>query len=341
VRSIAVLGAGSWGTALAVHLARTGHQVRLWDVDGANLARMEEERENRKFLAGISLPDGIKVQPQLERALDSVDAGLFVVPSHAIRAAGEAVAATGHTCLWVCATKGLEIGTLKRPTEILSQVLGDPDPVLLVGPSHAEEVSRGIPTSVVAAARDEARARQVQAVCSTTRFRVYTNTDVAGCEYGAALKNVIAIAAGMCDGLGYGDNTKGALLTRGLDEITRLGVAMGGRRETFYGLTGMGDLITTAMSRHSRNRLVGERLGRGETLASIIGSMVMVAEGVNTASAARALGQRRGIELPLTEQVHEILVEGKSPRDAFETLMSRDLKSEEWKGGAGVVTPEG
>ena len=340
MKSVAVLGAGSWGTTLAVHLARAGHRVALWDIDVAHLADLEARRENRKFLIGIALPDGIKVQPELERALAEAEVALFVVPSHAIRAAARQVAAVGGRRLWACATKGLEVGTLERPSQILSDVLGDPDPVVLVGPSHAEEVSLGIPTSVVAAARDAERARAIQVLCSSSRFRVYTNTDVAGCEYGAALKNVIAIAAGVCDGLGYGDNTKGALLTRGLAEIMRLGVAMGGRPETFYGLTGMGDLITTAMSRHSRNRHVGERLGRGETLEQILGSMVMVAEGVNTARAARDLGRQRGLEMPITEQVHAILAEGKNPRDALEALMSRDLKSEEWKGGAGAVTTE-
>ncbi|HEY3216650.1 MAG TPA: NAD(P)H-dependent glycerol-3-phosphate dehydrogenase [Candidatus Eisenbacteria bacterium] len=340
MKSVAVLGAGSWGTTLAVHLAEAGHAVALWDIDVAHLATLDARRENRKFLAGIALPDGIKVQPELERALAGAEIVLFVVPSHAIRSAAERVATAGGAGLCVCATKGLEVGTLERPSRILSEVLGDPDPVVLVGPSHAEEVSRGIPTSVVAAAREPERARAIQRLCSTRRFRVYTNSDVPGCEYGAALKNVIAIAAGVCDGLGYGDNTKGALLTRGLAEIMRLGVAMGGQPETFYGLTGMGDLITTAMSRHSRNRLVGERLGRGETLGQILGSMVMVAEGVNTARAARDLGRRRGVEMPITEQVHAILVEGQSPRDALEALMSRDLKSEEWKGGAGVVTTE-
>ena len=165
-------------------------------------------------------------------------------------------------------------------------------------------------------------------LCSTSRFRVYTNDDVSGCEYGAALKNVIAIAAGVCDGVGFGDNTKGALLTRGLAEIARLGVAMGGRRETFFGLTGMGDLIATAMSRHSRNRHVGERLGRGETLEQVLGQMVMVAEGVNTARAARDLGRAHGVELPITDQICALLFEGRSPREALQALMTRDLKSE-------------
>ncbi len=338
--SVAVLGAGSWGTTLAVHLARLGHPVALWDIDGAHLANLESQRENRKFLAGIALPGSIKVQPQLEVALAGADFTLFVVPSHGMRSAAERVAATGARSLWVCAAKGLELGTLKRMTEVLCEKLGDPDPVLLVGPSHAEEVSQGVPTSIVAASRTEDRARQVQGLCSSGRLRVYTNRDVAGCEYGAALKNVIALAAGICDGLGYGDNTKGALLTRGLAEITRLGVALGGTRETFYGLTGMGDLITTAISRHSRNRAVGERLGRGETIEQVLGQMVMVAEGVNTAKAALELGRKAGVETPIIEQVSAILLERKDPRAALEALMGRDLKSEEWKGAPGRVAAQ-
>jgi glycerol-3-phosphate dehydrogenase (NAD(P)+) len=283
-------------------------------------------------LAGIALPEGIKVQAKLEVALDGVEFTLFVVPSHGMRGCAERVAATRVASTWVCAAKGLELGTLKRMTEVLDETLPGSDAVLLVGPSHAEEVSRGIPTSIVAAARDEERAQRVQALCASPRLRVYTNRDVVGCECGAALKNVIAIAAGLCDGLGYGDNTKGALLTRGLAEITRLGVALGGRRDTFYGLTGMGDLITTAISRHSRNREVGERLGRGETPEGVLGTMVMVAEGVNTAQAAYELGRRHGVQTPITEQVRAILLERKDPRAALEALMSRELKSEEWKG---------
>jgi glycerol-3-phosphate dehydrogenase (NAD(P)+) len=325
---VAVLGAGSWGTTLSVVLATAGHPVAIWDHDGPLLEAIQRERENRKYLAGIALPEGVKVRAELESALDGADATIYAVPSHALRSVGGRVAQSGARGVPVCATKGLELDTLKRATEVLAETLGDPDPVLLVGPSHAEEVSRGIPTSIVAAARDETRARQVQVLCSTPRFRVYTNTDVAGCEYGAALKNVIAIAAGVCDGLGYGDNTKGALLTRGLAEITRLGVALGGRRESFYGLTGMGDLITTAMSRHSRNRHVGERLGRGEAIEQVLGQMVMVAEGVNTARAARDLGVRHGVELPITGQVCAILFEGVTPRQALDALMTRDLKSE-------------
>jgi glycerol-3-phosphate dehydrogenase (NAD(P)+) len=237
------------------------------------------------------------------------------------------VAATGARGIPVCASKGLELGTLRRLSEVLDETLGDGAPVTLTGPSHAEEVARGIPTTVVAASADGERARAVQVLCSTTRFRVYTNDDVVGCEYGGALKNVIAIAAGVADGLGFGDNTKGALLTRGLAEMSRLGEVMGAKRETFSGLTGMGDLIATAMSRHSRNRHVGERLGRGESLQHILDAMVMVAEGVHTARAARDLGAKRGVELPITEQVCA-LFEGRDPQSALMALMTRDLKRE-------------
>ena len=325
--NVALIGAGSWGTALAVLLAERGHEVRLWDIDRAHLDQIAETRENRKFLPGIALPAGVRVEPELEAAISSVDGTVFAVPSHGLRAAAAGVARSGAFGIPVCATKGLELTTQARPTSILSSGLHDSDPVLLVGPSHAEEVSRGVPTTVVAACEDEARSADVQRWFSGPRFRVYTNRDVTGCEYGAALKNVIAIAAGVCDGLGYGDNTKGALLTRGLAEIARLGTALGGRRETFFGLTGMGDLITTAISRHSRNRGLGERLGRGETLEQILKSMVMVAEGVNTARAALDLARRHNVDLPITEQMCAIF-DGRSPREALEALMTRELKSE-------------
>jgi glycerol-3-phosphate dehydrogenase (NAD(P)+) len=325
---VCVLGAGSWGTTLAVHVATSGHEVALWGNVREELAEIEAARENRKFLAGIPLPPAIKVQPELELALAGAEVMLFVVPSQAVREVGARVASAGAGGLWVSAAKGLEQGSLRRMSEVMAESLGGETPVVLTGPSHAEEVSRGVPTSIVAASSDESRARAVQRLLSTPAFRVYTNDDVIGCEIGAALKNVIAIAAGVCDGLGYGDNTKGALLTRGLAEIARLGVELGGRRETFFGLTGMGDLITTAMSRHSRNRHVGERLGRGESLEQVLGSMWMVAEGVHTARAARDLGRRHGVEMPITEQVCALLFEGRAPREALTALMTRDLKRE-------------
>jgi len=328
VSAVAILGAGSWGTTLAVHLAEAGHEARIWGHLSDEVEALEADRENRKFLPGIRLPDRVKVHPELERALDGAAFTFYVVPSQAVRSVAERVSAAGSKAVPVCASKGLEIGSLKRLSEVLAETLGDSDPVVLTGPSHAEEVSRGIPTSVVAAAADEERAQAVQILCSTARFRVYTNTDVLGCEIAAALKNVIAIAAGVCDGIGFGDNTKGALLTRGLAEIARLGAAMGGKRETFFGLAGMGDLIATAMSRHSRNRGVGERLGRGESLDHVLATMVMVAEGVHTARVARELGRRHGVELPITDQVCGMLFEGRSPREAIQALMTRDLKRE-------------
>ncbi len=324
---VAVLGTGSFGTTLAVHLAEAGHEIALWGRNGGLLEQLERKRENAKFLAGIHLPVGVKVQAELETAVEGADFVLFVVPSQAMRSVAGQVAAAGARGVPICASKGLELGTLRRLSEVLIEVLGDPAPVTLTGPSHAEEVARGIPTTVVAASSDEARSRAVQVLCSTARFRVYTNDDVVGCEYGGALKNVIAIAAGVCDGLGYGDNTKGALLTRGLAEMARLGEVMGAKRETFSGLTGMGDLIATAMSRHSRNRHVGERLGRGERLEQVLGAMHMVAEGVHTARAAHDLGRQRGVELPITEQVCA-LFEGRDPQSALMALMTRDLKRE-------------
>lgn len=323
---VSVLGAGSWGTTLAVHLAQGGHAVQLWGNEPPHMAELASERENRKFLPGIPLPDGVKVQPELKKVVEGQDVTVFAVPSQAVREVASAVGPLSRA-ITVCASKGLEAGTLKRMSEVLGES-GAARVVILTGPSHAEEVSRGVPTSVVAASENESDAEQIQELFSTERFRVYTNSDLLGCEYGAALKNVIAIAAGVCDGVGFGDNTKGALLTRGLAEMSRLGEAMGANRSTFFGLTGLGDLITTGMSRHSRNRRVGEELGKGRTLDEILEEMVMVAEGVYTARSARDLGRARGIELPITEQVCSVLFESRSPREAMRALMTRDLKRE-------------
>jgi len=328
VTRVAVLGGGSWGTALGALLAGNGHDTGVWCRSADLAARIREDGENRKFLPGIRLPDGVKVRHELEGVLEGAEIVVFAVPSQALREVAGAARAHVGSAVPVSATKGLEQGSLLRMSEVLTAALGDPNPVVLTGPSHAEEVIRGIPTSVVAACRDASRALRAQSLFASPRFRVYTNDDVVGCEIGGALKNVIAVAAGVCDGLGFGDNTKGALLTRGLAEIARLGVAMGGRRETFFGLAGMGDLITTAMSRHSRNRMVGERIGRGETPEAVMASMTMVAEGVHTARVARDLGRSFGLDLPLTEQMCEVIFEGRRPLDAMEALMTRDLRSE-------------
>ena len=265
---VAVLGSGSWGTTLAVHLANAGHEARIWGHPPEDLARMEADRENQKFLPGIMLPDRVKVRPELEAALEGAEYALFVVPSQVLRSVARQVAAAGsRPARCVCASKGLELGTRLRLSQVLEETLTTTDVVVLTGPSHAEEVSRGIPTSVVAAAASEERARDVQVLFSTSRFRVYTNTDVAGCEIGAALKNVIAIAAGVCDGVGFGDNTKGALLTRGLAELSRLGVAMGRRRETRVHVTVFSRSALAPGERNSLEVMLRCGLGAREDLA--------------------------------------------------------------------------
>jgi glycerol-3-phosphate dehydrogenase (NAD(P)+) len=330
-----VLGAGSWGTTLAVHLSGRGRKVRLWDADAANLGRLAAERENRKYLPGIALPDSVEVISDLASALEDASLVVWAVPSIALREVARAARPSlPADALEACATKGLEpkpagqSGHASRMSEVLREELGDRPRAVIVGPSHAEEVSRGIPTSVVAAADRIAWAEAVQQAFFAPRFRVYAQDDLAGVELGSALKNVIALAAGACDGLGYGDNTKGALLTRGLAEMSRLGTALGARRETFYGLAGLGDLITTAISRHSRNRRVGEELAKGRTLDAILADLGQVAEGVYTAPAALSLAQEHDVELPITREVVAILFEGKSAPDALSALLSRDPKRE-------------
>jgi len=334
---VVVIGGGGWGTTLAILLSGQGHESRLWVYEADLAGRMRDRRENDAYLPGVPLPPGIHVTNSLAEAAEGADAILAAAPSHALRATmGRLLSeapALGRTALrWVTvATKGLERGTLLRMSEVLEQVLPEAQArriAVLAGPSHAEEVARRVPTAVVAAARDAAVARAVQEAFSTEAFRVYTNDDVVGVEIGVALKNVIAIAAGICDGLGFGDSTKGALLTRGLVEMARLGERIGARRETFSGLAGMGDLIATAMSRHSRNRRLGEAIGRGQTLAQALAATTMVVEGVATADAAVALARRHEVELPIAEQVRAILYEGKSPKTAIRELLTRDLKAE-------------
>ena len=325
----AVLGAGSWGTTLAIHLDQLEWQVRLWDGDGANLAALQAERENRKYLPGIALPDSLEVTFDLASALEQAALVVWALPSIALREVARA--ANGHLAagaLEACATKGLEPGTSRRMSQVLEETLGTRPRAVLVGPSHAEEVSRGIPTSIVAAAEHLAWAEDVQKAVFSPRFRVYAQDDLVGVELGSALKNVIALAAGVGDGLGYGDNTKGALLTRGLAEMSRLGAALGARRETFFGLSGMGDLVTTAISRHSRNRRVGEELAKGRGLDAILEALGQVAEGVNTAPAARALAEQHGVDTPITREVCALLFEGKSAQEALQDLLSRDPKRE-------------
>ncbi len=329
---VAVLGAGSWGTTLGLVLNDNGHEVMLWEFDTAQVEALTADRENRKFLPGIPIPDSIGVTDDAEVAVLDRDAVVFAVPSHIVRqVARNLKPVIDDDTLVVNVAKGIENGTLARMSEVLAEELERPIAgriASLVGPSHAEEVSRRLPTTVVSAALKESTAVETRELFMTDYFRVYTNTDLVGAELGVSLKNVIAIAAGICDGMGFGDNTKGALITRGLAEITRLGVAMGGRPETFAGLSGMGDLITTCISRHSRNRHVGEAIASGKTLEEVLASMVMVAEGVRTTRSVKALSERHDMEMPISEQMHHVLFEDRDPREAISELMSREPKSE-------------
>jgi glycerol-3-phosphate dehydrogenase (NAD(P)+) len=331
--NITVLGAGSWGTTLAVLLDENKHRVRLWEFYEELAEALRNERENKRFLPGVAIPESISIETDMAAALSDTDLVLSVVPSHVTRNVAKLAAETGcvgNKTIVVNASKGLEENTLAR----MSEVLVDELPVdagqiaTLVGPSHAEEVSRQMPTSIVAAGTDPEVTTRVQEVFFRPYFRVYTNNDVVGVEVGVALKNIIAIAAGVCDGLGYGDNTKAALLTRGLVEITRLGGALGARTETFFGLAGIGDLIATALSRHSRNRHVGERIGKGESLEHILGQMVMVAEGVRTTRAAVDMGKKMGADLPIISSVHAVLYDDVDAREAINQLMNRPPQQE-------------
>jgi len=329
---IAVLGAGSWGTTLAVVLAENGHAVSLWDHDAERAARTASARENQRYLRGVKLPQAVTITSELGVALSGAAMLTFAVPSHTVRSVTKRVIADGFDAdaILVSATKGLEEGSHRRMSEILAEESGaSPERIVaLVGPSHAEEVSRHIPTSIVAAGIRLDSCELAQQAFGRPYFRVYTNDDIVGVELATALKNSIAIAAGILDGAGGGDNTKAALVTRGLSEMTRLGVAMGARPETFSGLAGVGDLVVTCLSRHSRNRRVGEAIGRGEKLEEALSKLGMVAEGVRTTRAAVELGRERGVELPIIEMVHRVLFEGHDPREAIQMLMTRPPRAE-------------
>jgi glycerol-3-phosphate dehydrogenase (NAD(P)+) len=330
--TIAVLGAGGWGTTLAILLCRNGHDVRLWEFFQDRAEKLLRERKNETFLPGIDIPEQILITNDQEEALRDAGMAVFALPSHLIRdLARQAAPLMPAVRIAVNVAKGLEKKTWKRMSQVLTEELpGGVRVVTLSGPSHAEEVSREIPTAVVVASEEEAVNCRVQEIFLCSHFRVYTNTDIIGVELAGSLKNIIAIATGICDGLGYGDNTKGALITRGLAEISRLGLSLGAQEQTFAGLSGMGDLITTCTSRHSRNRYVGEQIGRGQKLGQVLSSMEMVAEGVNTAESGRALGRDRKVEMPITEQVYQVLFEEKDPQQAVNDLMTRDAKAEVW-----------
>ena len=333
---IAVIGGGAWGTGIAIVLGRKGtHNVRLWAHETDVCESIAQKRVNERFLPGRHIPDSVTATNDLATALSGAQIVVGVMPSQHCRALFQRMRPLiAPQALIVSATKGLEEGSLQRMTEVITDVLKRKDGTIpavgaLSGPSFAQEVARGDPTAITIASQNVELLRTVQQEFSDSSFRVYTNNDVVGVELGGALKNTIAIAAGICDGLGLGHNSVAALITRGLAEMTRLVVACGGRTETMAGLAGLGDLVLTCTGGLSRNRSVGVELGRGHKLPEIIAGMHgMVAEGVFTTSAAVGLAHARIVEMPITEQMHAILHEGKSPREAIQVLMSRTGKSE-------------
>ena len=331
---IAVLGAGSWGIATSVLLFSNGHQVTLWEFDHLEMTKLLKQREHKRKLPGILIPEEIEITDDLRAATLAFDMLVLALPSHTVRGvAGKMAKLNLADSVIVNLAKGIENETLCRVSEILREELpaGLHERIAtLSGPSHAEEVAGKIPTTVVVAGFQEEIAGKIQQTFMNPYFRVYTNSDIIGVELGGSLKNVIAIAAGICDGMGLGDNSRGALITRGLAEMVRLGEKMGAKRETFAGLSGLGDLVTTCISKYSRNRYVGEQIGKGKTLDQVLKGMAMVAEGVKTTKSAYRLSQRYAVEMPITEQVYKVLFEDKRPHQAIEELMTRDPKSEIW-----------
>ena len=325
---IVVLGSGGWGTALAVTAFCNGHEVWLWSKFPQEIEEIKKHGENKKLLPGVAIPEGICLTSDLS-CINTADLVVMAVPSFAVRqTAGllKPFLTAGITVVNV--SKGLEEGSLKRLSEVIQEELPEAKVAVLSGPSHAEEVSRGIPTTVVAAAAEMPVAEYVQELFASGTFRIYTNSDIAGVELGGALKNVIALCAGVCDGLGLGDNTKAALMTRGITEIARLGEALGARAETFGGLSGIGDLIVTCTSMHSRNRRAGILIGQGKTAAQAIQEIGMTVEGYHAAKTAKELADKTGVEMPIVEQCYAVLYQDLSAKQAISNLMGRPYKHE-------------
>ncbi|MCK8823925.1 NAD(P)H-dependent glycerol-3-phosphate dehydrogenase [Fuchsiella alkaliacetigena] len=329
---IAVIGGGSWGSALAILLAENGYQVTLRDISSEQVKEINEKGSNSNYLPGVKFPDGIEATTDLEAAVQDVKAVVVVVPSSVMRSvAKELKGLIAEETIIVSATKGIEKDSFLRMSEVLKDELRaelHKNIAVISGPSHAEEVSRGIPTTVVAASKSKELAEEVQDIFMADTFRVYTNPDVVGVELGGSLKNIIAIAAGIADGLDYGDNTKAALITRGLAEIKRLGVALGAEAMTFAGLSGIGDLVVTCASQHSRNRRLGTKIGQGKSLEEALDEMKMVAEGVEATKAAYSLAKAEGVEVPIINQAYQVLFADKNPREAVNELMVRSKKHE-------------
>jgi len=328
--NLAIIGDGAWGTAIGILLCRhPNHRVRLWSAREENARILRERRENVRLLPGVRLPEAIELTTDPDAAVENADLWISAVPTAYLRSTLRRFAGKCRPDLPIVSlTKGMEIQTFQRPTEIIQEILGSERLAVLSGPSHAEEVCRGLPCSVVVAAAEPSLGLWLQEILFTDRFRVYTSDDVIGVELAGALKNIMGVAAGIGDGLGLGDNAKSALMTRGLAEMARFGVALGADHGTFEGLAGIGDLITTCISPHGRNRRVGERLGKGEKLADILASTPMVAEGVTTAKSVHERAERMGLDLPITRAVYQVLYEDKSPMAAVGELMTRAPRGE-------------
>lgn len=331
IKNIAIVGAGGWGTALATVLTDNGYKIKLWAYEEELVKYINIEHHNPLYLPDIKLNEKIKATNSL-RDIFYADLYFFTIPTQYIRDIIKKIKIKQRDSIIVNGSKGIEVQSLYRPSEIFIECFGIPSDnfVTLTGPSHAEEVARRLPTTVVSASSDHNSAFSVQKILNNTNFRVYTTDDVIGCELGGALKNIIAIAAGIIDGLQLGDNTKAALITRGLAEISRLGIALGAKPITFSGLSGLGDLTVTCNSKYSRNRFVGEEIGKGKKLSQILKNMKMVAEGIQTTESAYLLSKKHKVEMPITEQMYKILFENYSPILALKELMNRQSKKEWW-----------
>ncbi len=326
---IGMIGAGSWGTALAFVLAKNGHEVMVWSALASEIEQLARQHEHTEKLPGVTLPETVQFTADLRKAVQGMDALVLAVPSMYTRQTANQMASfAADGQLVISVAKGIEDETLFTLSKVIKQEIPQCVTAVLCGPSHAEEVGRGMPSALVAGAQKKETAEQVQHLFMNEAFRVYTSPDVLGMEIGASLKNVIALAAGMADGLGYGDNTKAALITRGINEISRLGLAMGAKYETLSGLTGIGDLIVTCASMHSRNRRAGILMGQGYTMRQAMDEVKMVVEGVYSAKAAVGLARKYDVDLPIIEQVNAVLFENKPVKDAVYELMTRDRKAE-------------
>ncbi|MBF0521760.1 MAG: NAD(P)-dependent glycerol-3-phosphate dehydrogenase [Candidatus Omnitrophica bacterium] len=331
IQNIAIIGDGGWGTTLAVHLAKKNYPVKLWGPFPEYLKEVRKTRTNSKFLSGIAIPQEVLITDDLKESLTDADIIVFAVPSKYATQVLKNIKKTNVDLskkIFLSVTKGIDTKSLLRISQIVQKELGDVSFAVLSGPTIAIEVAKGIPSTAVVASRKIKTAKIIQEIFNSSSFRIYTNTDVIGVELGGSIKNIIAIACGVCDGLGFGSNTKAAILTRGLAEMARLGKAFGAKEKTFVGLSGLGDLVTTCVSPQSRNRSVGEQLGKGKTIRHITSSMDMVAEGVDTVIAVYKLSEKHHVTMPITTEVYHIITKNKKPLLAVSDLMSRKMKSE-------------